>query len=484
MEKRKRRARIFALGFAAMFMLAAVIVGVTLSVRNQSSVEGATTTNPVMEWSHMNVALSPSPLSLVVHATISGPTSGFPSGGITVSNPSASMNHSGGGQASISVHGTVLLPSLPTGFTWDAGPSVVFSGTITAFWNPSGGTWHGDWDIGTRTFSGTPNVTATLPFHASNTGAFLGNVSVTAQPHTNQTFLLPSFSFGTVVPPTDHEFAGFSGNPVVRNIGNGGTLARQYITPIFIRIQRQITWNPNGGTWTTAPPSGVSGGSLGSTANRTSNEGQGLTPAATRPGILYRTNYEFIGWSPSGAIPASNQTRTAIWEPLAPTIHLATFNLHGGRIGNHDQPYEDMPHIGAYTMPIVDGMRTPRPRDPVRLGYIFTGWFTTYDGDEEFNFITPRTSNQTIHANWEPITGNVVILHLAGGLSHNETVWYFNTSRPYTLRLPGADIMNQNSPVSGQVFLGWFDNVERVGVPVVLIPGDASGPQLLFALWG
>jgi len=195
-------------------------------------------------------------------------------------------------------------------------------------------------------------------------------------------------------------------------------------------------------------------------------------------------NHEFVGWSPATrTVNRGNGTHhgtldfTPIFEPLAPTIHSATFNLHGGRIGDHDQPYQDMPHVGTYTNPIVDGMRTPRPRDPVRLGYKFLGWFTTYDGDEEFNFLQPRTSNQTIHAQWEPITGNVVILHFAGGLSHNETVWHFNTGRLYTLRLPGWEIMGEN-------FLGWFDNVERVGEPVVMIDVGASGPQHLFALWG
>jgi len=192
-------------------------------------------------------------------------------------------------------------------------------------------------------------------------------------------------------------------------------------------------------------------------------------------------NHEFVGWSPATrTVNRGNGTNhgildfTPIFTPLAPTIYLATFHLHGGEIDGHTL---------TYTNPIVSDMRTPQPRDPVRPNYKFTGWFTQQYNGELFNFLTPRTSNQTIHAQWAPITGNVVILHFAGGLSHNETVWHFDTSRPETLWLPSAEIMNQRPPVTGQVFLGWFDNVDRVGMPVVTVDAAASGPQNFFARW-
>jgi len=193
-------------------------------------------------------------------------------------------------------------------------------------------------------------------------------------------------------------------------------------------------------------------------------------------------NHEFVGWSPStrtvnrGAHGVYHGTLdfTPIFTPLAPTIYLATFHLHGGNIDG----------ATAYTNPIVSGMRTPQPRDPVRPNYKFTGWFTQQYGGDPFNFLQPRTSNQTIHAQWEQETRNIVQLHFAGGLAHNETVWHFDTSRPETLWLPSAEIMNLRPPVTGQVFLGWFDNMERVGMPVVMVDAAASGPQNFFARWG
>ena len=161
-------------------------------------------------------------------------------------------------------------------------------------------------------------VTAIVPFHRADTGEFIANVSVTALPNTEQTFTLPDAQLPT--PPADHHWTNYS---ITRNIGNGGTLARQDVQ--LERYLRAITWDPNGGIWTTDPPAGISGGAINTSINRTSSEGQGLTPADTRPGTLTRDGYTFIGWSPSGAVPASNQTRVAQWEriPVNPPVGLS-----------------------------------------------------------------------------------------------------------------------------------------------------------------
>jgi uncharacterized repeat protein (TIGR02543 family) len=184
-------------------------------------------------------------------------------------------------------------------------------------------------------------------------------------------------------------------------------------------------------------------------------------------------NHEFVGWSPATrTVNRGNGTNhgtldfTPIFEPLAPTIHLATFHLHGGNING----------ATTYTNPIVDNMRTPQPRNPQRLGYKFTGWFTQQYNGEPFNFLTPRTSNQTIHAQWTPLDGNYVVLHNAPNLTYVQSTWQYQANRPFTLWLPGTEIM-------GEYFLGWFTNPEFTGTPVVAVSSTASGVQHLFARW-
>jgi len=357
-----------------MFMLSAVIVGVTLGVQNLSPTEAATLqytrtiTEPNQGFTRTVNVFAPNSWSFTVTPTVffGGHFSSFESG-----------------DASFEVHPTSGYQIVSgSSFQWVFGNSTGTGGgtgthsvTIGAIPPPT---------VTTHATLRRTDTNATFPW--SNTGAPNQNVTIN-----------PTSFFGTPTPPPNHEFVG---------------------------------WSP---------------------ATRTVNRGNG-------------TNHGTLDFTP-------------IFEPLAPTIHSATFHLHGGRIGNLDQPYQDMPHIGTYTNPQIDGMRTTQPRNPVRLGYTFTGWFTQQYGGDPFDFLTPKNSNQTIHAQWEPISGNVVILHFAGGLTHNETVWHFNTGRPYTLRLPGWEIMGEN-------FLGWFDTVERVGTPVIMISETAVGPQHLFALWG
>jgi len=449
---RKRNARLFALGFAAMFMLSAVIVGVTLGVQRQTPTEAT------------SVVLDTRPFMTAV---------GY-NGTFRVYGPAHAMGLVSLGEPYISSSWNDTFQNR-VHMTWTV-PVIVTPGHgISVISQPSA--WQTNSPISWPTFDaaaidGTglvtmpdPNVTASVPFHRGDTGAFLGSITVTDLPHTNHIFSIGSPV--ALTPPADHTWGGWSGLSTTRNIGNGGTLARQYIWPVFNRIQRQITWNPNGGHWTNNLPSGVSGAAINTTTNRTSNEGQGLTPADTRPGTLYKEGYHFTGWSPSGAVPASNQTRVAQWEQIAPTIYTATFYLHGGSIAEH---------TNTYFMPIVDGMRTPQPRDPVRLGYTFRGWFTTATGNTQFNFTTPRNSNQTIHAQWTPLDGNYIVLHNAPNLTYEQSQWQYQINRPFTLWLPGTEIM-------GEYFLGWFTNPEFTGTPVVAVSSTASGVQHLFARW-
>ena len=244
--------------------------------------------------------------------------------------------------------------------------------------------------------------------------------------------------------------------------------------------RRQITWNANGGTWqtplVTQAPASMSGGAVGTNTNRTSSEPQGTTPNDLRPGVLTRPGYTFNGWSPSGAIPAANQTRTAQWTRIPPAIVpplTATFHLNGGQIGTQG---------GTYTALFPSNSRVIQPRDPTRTGYVFRGWFTSATDNNEFNFNQTRTTDQTIHAQWEPITGNVVVLHFAGGLAHNQTTWWFNSEREQTMWLPSAGVMNQVTP--GQTFLGWFRYADFSGGEVFLVADGAIGPQEFFGRWG
>ncbi|MDY3927061.1 MAG: InlB B-repeat-containing protein, partial [Anaerotignum sp.] len=48
------------------------------------------------------------------------------------------------------------------------------------------------------------------------------------------------------------------------------------------------------------------------------------------------------------------------------------------------------------------GGKATEPDDPTRDGYDFTGWYTTEDGDDEFDFDDPVNADTTVYAQWIP----------------------------------------------------------------------------------
>ena len=77
-----------------------------------------------------------------------------------------------------------------------------------------------------------------------------------------------------------------------------------------------VTWVPNGGNWD------------GSTNSKVDTYNYGAS--ITKPADPTRTGYTFASWSPTPAVtmPAANQTYTAQWNCVAPTIHIEGEYVH------------------------------------------------------------------------------------------------------------------------------------------------------------
>ena len=89
----------------------------------------------------------------------------------------------------------------------------------------------------------------------------------------------------------------------------------------------------------------------------------------------------------------------AKWTAKPITTYTVTFDSNGGN------------QISSQT--VREGAKAIRPANPIRLGYTFSGWYTS-DG-QEFNFNTVITSNITLTAKWNenskptPVTPTPVI---------------------------------------------------------------------------
>lgn len=88
------------------------------------------------------------------------------------------------------------------------------------------------------------------------------------------------------------------------------------INVVFVAIPYTVTWDPNGGNWG------------GNTDDKVVPYEYGAT--IIEPAAPTRTGYTFAGWSPAPAatMPADNQTYTAQWNCVAPTIHIEGEYIH------------------------------------------------------------------------------------------------------------------------------------------------------------
>lgn len=120
----------------------------------------------------------------------------------------------------------------------------------------------------------------------------------------------------------------------------------------------------------------------------------------TTPKDPTRQGYEFAGWTLDGepydfGTPVTRDlTLKAMWEKTdepATAIHTIRFTT-----GNSPDT----------TITVKDGQTVPRPKDPTRDGWKFTGWYAA-DADTPYDFTRPVITDLTLTARWEKTGGQL-----------------------------------------------------------------------------
>ncbi|MDR1169722.1 MAG: InlB B-repeat-containing protein [Prevotellaceae bacterium] len=151
---------------------------------------------------------------------------------------------------------------------------------------------------------------------------------------------------------------------------------------------------------------------------------------ATKPADPTRTGYSFGGW----------YNGSSLWDfnsPVTGNLTLAAKWITGGYTVSFTGT-----GIDIATQLIDEGGRATKPVDPTRTGYIFRGW---YNGNSEWDFNTPVTTNLTLTAVWNVKSCSVIFTGEGVTLT-------------LTYALYGNKISKIDDPVrEGYVFDGWYN---------------------------
>jgi len=87
---------------------------------------------------------------------------------------------------------------------------------------------------------------------------------------------------------------------------------------------------------------------------------------------------------------AYNKFDESLIDKTISPCYVVTINLQNG----------SMPNTVATTFDENGVAHVAKPNDPIRGNMKFVGWFTTENGDTEFDFSAPVTANTTVYAKW------------------------------------------------------------------------------------
>lgn len=175
----------------------------------------------------------------------------------------------------------------------------------------------------------------------------------------------------------------------------------------------------------------------------------------TREGYTFQGWYKEDGcttpWSFAEDKVTGPTTLYAKWEIKTYTV---TFDTDGG--------------TPVASQSVEHGSKAEAPSaTPVKDGYTFTGWVTTKDGSDEFNFTnTNITGDTTVYAKWAPIQYEVTYdgNTSTGGTAPGKQVWTYGQTDEFLAAEPGE------LAKTDYTFTSW--NTANDGSGTTYLPGD------------
>lgn len=180
---------------------------------------------------------------------------------------------------------------------------------------------------------------------------------------------------------------------------DGGSKVTDKTTMSFGNTTVFAHWKANSYTVTL---DAAGGASAVKTLKVTQDQPYGALPVPARAGNT------FMGWyatknGGSKVTPATVFTEAkdiTLYARWSVTMHTVSFNSAGGG--------------KVASQRVADSGKTTKPKDPLRAGYVFAGWYTS--SGKAFDFNTPITADTTLIAHW---TKQGVISRVAGSTRYD-----------------------------------------------------------------
>ncbi|MCL1873997.1 MAG: InlB B-repeat-containing protein [Clostridiales bacterium] len=301
--------------------------------------------------------------------------------------------------------------------------------------------WNTDKNATTRLTSlvmGTANLTLYAIYKKDLTGTFIDYNGAAKYTHIAKATIYNKATNGQIMAPSQYIYSnnGWTWEAKGWSTGTAANAAATHKAGTLYTISSDITcyglysrllslsFNPNGGT---PSPATQIKPQYANSYDITALKGPDFTP----PKTITRTGFTFGGWYQGNTLydfnkPVSGNTvLDARWNQITYDI---IFDSAGGS--------------SVAPVTVNHGQQVPKPADPVREGYTFSGWLK---GTTTYNFANAVTSSFTLKAKWT-VTVCVVTFDSQGG-----------TAKAAAKVNYGNKVARPTAPTrTGFVFNGWY----------------------------
>ncbi|MBR3785455.1 MAG: InlB B-repeat-containing protein [Firmicutes bacterium] len=180
------------------------------------------------------------------------------------------------------------------------------------------------------------------------------------------------------------------------------------------------------------------------------------TPDPTKLG------YIFEGW-----VTESGEDYDFNWKITEDTVLYAKWSENKCTV-----TFDSMGGSTVTSQEVTYGQSVNAPDNPAREGYHFSGWATSEDGTNAYNFRDPVIKAFTLYAKWSPITYKITFMSNDG-----------TAVADMEYNIESETIVLPTINKTGYNFDGWYSDADLSGSAVTSVSKGTMGNKIFYAKW-